>query len=328
MLNRRLSEVAEQEGCPFVGASASDGTYIFSKTKDALELGAMPKEMEQMNEALKAVLVEARRVAEFGFTPTEYDRYKADYLSSLDKQYSNRDKRTNAQLYTPLVGNFLSNEPMPSIEYSYPTMSKVVPMIPFEAVNSFAKELFSAVEKDSNMVILNFNNEKEGNVYPTREGLLQAVRDARAQQIEAHVDNVKNEPLIPQLPEPGKIVKETRNEQFDYTELQLSNGVTVLIKKTDFKKDQVILSGKGPGGDSFYGPADYRNITFLNDVVNASGLGNFSSQELTKALAGKIASANVSMAGRHMMADGSSTPKDVETMLQLLYLHFTAVNKD
>ena len=328
MLNRRLSEVAEQEGCPFVAASASDGTYIFSKTKDALELGAMPKEMDQMNEALKAVLVEARRVAEFGFTPTEYDRYKADYLSSLDKQYSNRDKRTNAQLYTPLVGNFLTNEPMPSIDYSYPTMSKVVPVIPFDAVNSFAKELFRAVEKDSNMVILSFNNEKEGNVYPTREGLLQAVRDARAQQIEAHVDNVKNEPLIPQLPEPGKIVKETRNEQFDYAELQLSNGVTVLIKKTDFKKDQVILSGKGPGGDSFYGPADYRNIMFINDVINASGLGNFSSQELTKALAGKIASANVSMSGRHMMADGSSTPKDVETMLQLLYLHFTAVNKD
>ena len=328
MMNHRLDEVAEQEGCPFVNASASDGTYIFSKTKDALDLGVVPKEMELMNDALKAVLVEARRVAEFGFTQSEYDRYKADYLSSLEKTYSNRDKRYNSQFYVQCRGHFLANEPMPPIEYTFTTMSQVVPMIPFDMVNSYAKELYSKVEKDSNMVVISFNNEKEGNVYPTREGLLKAIADARAQQIEAYVDNVKDEPLIAQRPAPGKIVKESHHDLFDYTELELSNGVTVLMKKTDFKKDQVLLSGIGNGGESFYGPADYRNLQLLNQAVSASGLGNFSSQELTKALAGKIASAGISLGNRDMLASGSSTPKDVETMLQLLYLKFTAINKD
>ncbi|MBR5036421.1 MAG: insulinase family protein [Prevotella sp.] len=328
LLNRRLSEVAEKADCPFVSASARDGNYIFSKTKDALDLTVVPKEMSMMGEALQALVAEARRVAEFGYMQSEYDRYKADYLSSLEKSYSNRDKRYNSQFYAQCRGHFLANEPMPPIEFTYQTMNQIVPAIPFDAVNSFAKELFSVVEKDSNMVVVSFNNEKEGNVYPTREGLLASIGNARSQQLEAYVDNVKNEPLIAQLPKPGKIKKEIRNEKFGYTELKLSNGVTVLMKHTDFKKDQVLLSGKGPGGESLYGPNDYRNLQLLNNAVSASGLGNFSSQELSKALAGKIANAGVSMNGRHMMASGSSTPKDVETMLQLLYLKFTNISKD
>ena len=328
MLNRRLSEVAQQEGCPFVSASAGDGNYIFAKTKGALSLDATPKEMSQMGDALKAVLAEARRVAEHGFTPTEYNRYKADYLSVLDKNYENRDKRTNSQFYAQCLGHFLSNEPMPSIDFTYETMKQLVPMIPFEAINEGAKELFSIVEKDSNMVVLSFCNEKEGNVYPTQEGLLKAVAEARAMPIEAYVDNVKDEPLITKLPKAGTIKKETKNDKFGYTELELSNGVVVLLKQTDFKKDQVILTGEGPGGESLYGPKDYRNLQLFDQVIGISGLGNFSSTELEKALAGKIANADLSMSGRNMVVSGSSTPKDVETMLQMVYLYFTNINKD
>ena len=328
MLNRRLSEVVKQPGCPFVSASAGDGNYIFAKTKDALSFDATPKEMDQMDDALKAVLVEARRVAEFGYTPTEYNRFKADYLSSLDKTYENREKRTNTQFYAQCLGHFLSNEPMPSIDFTYETMKQIVPMLPFEAINEASKEMFKAVENDSNMVIISFNNEKEGNVYPTSKGLLKAVADARAQQIEAYVDNVKDEPLITKLPKAGTIKKELKNDKFGYTELQLSNGVVVLLKQTDFKKDQVILSGEGPGGESLYGPKDFRNLQLFDQVIGISGLGNFSSTELEKALAGKIANADLAMSGRNMTLSGTSTPKDVETMLQMAYLYFTNINKD
>lgn len=328
MLDRRLSEIAQQADCPFVGASAGDGPYIFAKTKGALSLDAMPREMDRMNEALKAVMVETRRVAEHGFTATEYNRYKADYQSSLERAYNNREKRTNSQFYGQCRGHFLANEPMPSIEYRYETMNQLEPMIPLNAINQAAKELFGMVEKDSNMVVISFCNEKEGNPYPTREGLLKAISDARTAEVSAYVDNVKDEPLIARLPKPGKIKKEKRNDQFDYTELQLSNGVTVLLKKTDFQKEQVMLSGDGPGGESLYGPADYRNLQLLNQAISASGLGNFSNTELNKALAGKIASAGVHLSNRHMGAHGSSTPKDTETMLQLLYLYFTSISKD
>ena len=326
MLNNRFTEAAQKADCPYVNAYVRDGSYIFAKTKDAFDLDVSPKDIAQTAQALKAAFIEVRRAAEFGFTPTEYERYKADQLSTLEKTYSNKDKRPNRQFFHECLGHFLSNEPMPSIEYTNETMKMIIPAIPLDAVNQVIKELVPA--NDSNMVIVNFNNEKEGNVYPTEAGLLQAVKEARATNIQAYVDNVKNGPLMKTLPKAGTIKSEKKNAKLGYTELKLSNGATVLLKKTDYKKDQVILSGAGYGGESLYGAKDYKNLRVFDQAIGISGLGNFSNTELTKALAGKIANADLSISSEYANLTGSSTPKDVETMLQMAHLYFTNINKD
>ena len=325
MLNDRLKEYVEKPESPFLQASAGDGEYLLSRGVDCFEVNVIPKD-GQTEAALQAALTEARRAAEFGFTATEYARYKADYLSQLEKQFSNKDKRYNRQFVNQYVQNFLDNEPIPSIDYTYATMKQIVPVLPLEAVNSLMKELVS--QNDTNLVVLNFNNEKEGIVYPTEEGMKKAIADARSAQIEAYVDNVKDEPLLSTLPQKGAITKEVKNDQFDYTELTLSNGATVVLKKTDLKKDQVLLRGEGFGGSALYGEKDFANIKMFDDVIDASGLGNFSHTELEKALAGKIASASLTLSDYRQHINGSSTPNDVETMLQLVYLTFTSINKD
>ena len=326
MLNDRLKEYAQKPESPFLQAFARDGEYLLSKTVDAFNLVYLPKD-GQAEASLEAVLTEARRAAEFGFTPTEYNRFKADYQSNLDKQYSNKDKRFNRQFVNQYVQHFLANEPIPSIDYTYETMKQIVPVIPIDAVNALIKELVS--QNDSNLVLLNFNNEKEGATYPTEDGFKKALAAARAAKIEAYVDNVKDEPLMTTLPKKGSIKKETKSDKLGgYTELELSNGVKVVLKKTDLKKDQVILRGEGFGGSALYGEKDFANTNMFDDVIEASGLGNFSHNELEKALAGKIASASLSMSSYRQNISGSSTPKDVETMLQLVYLYFTNINKD
>ncbi len=325
MLNDRLKEYAEKPESPFLQANVGDGTYLLSRTVDAFGVDVVPKD-GQMEAALTAALTEARRAAEFGFTATEYNRFKANYESNLDKQYSNKDKRYNSQFVNQYVQNFLNNEPIPSIDFTHQTMKQLLPMLPLEGVNMVMKELFS--ENDTNLVVLNFNNEKDGAVYPTEEGLKKAIATARTAQIEAYVDNVKDEPLMTELPQKGSIVKETKNDLFGYTELTLSNGATVVLKQTDLKKDQVLLRGEGFGGSALYGEKDYANIKMFGDVVEASGLGNFSHTELEKAMAGKIASASLSMDDNRQYVNGSSTPKDVEAMLQLVYLYFTNIAKD
>jgi zinc protease len=205
-------------------------------------------------------------------------------------------------------------------------MKQVVPMLPIEMPNEVIKEL--VLPTDTNLVVLNFNNEKEGAVYPTEEGLKQAIATGRSAKIEAYVDNVKDEPLMTSLPKKGQIKKEVKNDRFGYSELTLSNGVKVVLKQTDLKKDQVLLSAEGFGGSGLYGNEDMPNLKMFGDVIEASGLGNFSHTELEKAMAGKIASASLSMSAYRQQVNGSSTPKDVETMLQLVYLYFTNINKD
>ena len=325
MLNDRLKEYAEKPESPFLRSSASYGEYIYSSGADAFELDVYPKD-GQTEAAVQAALTEARRAAEFGFTPTEYTRFKQDYISQLDKQYSNKDKRYNSSFVQKYVRNFLDNEPFPSIDYTYSTMKQIVPMLPVDVVNTIMKEYF--LTNDSNLVVFSLNTEKEGAVYPTEEGLKAAIAAARTAQIEAYVDNVKDEPLITTLPKKGAITKETKNDLFGYTELELSNGAKVVLKQTDLKKDQVLMRGEGFGGSALYGEKDFANIKMFNNVIDASGLGNFSHTELEKALAGKIASASLSIEANRVRVNGSSTPKDVETMLQLAYLYFTNIAKD
>ena len=139
---------------------------------------------------------------------------------------------------------------------------------------------------------------------------------------------MKNEPLITQMPKKGKIVKRSENKTLGFKELKLSNGATVILKKTDFKADEVSMTATADGGTALYGEKDFANIQLVNNLCGISALGNFTMNELNKALAGKNCSTGFSMSGSKTSIAGSTTPKDMETFLQLIYLQFTDVRKD
>ena len=324
MMNQRLNEMTQEESCPFFQAYADDGIYLLSRTKDCFELIGVPKEGKDM-ETLQVLYREAKRAREFGFTATEYERAKADYLSGLEKRYTNRDKRKNAEYGNDYRDHFLDNEPIPPLDVLYQQMQMIAPNIPIQAINMMVPELISAT--DSNLVVMEWAQEKEGKVYPTVQDMAAAIAAARAEKIEAYVDNVKNEPLVDVTTiKAGTITKE--NKTFDYKELTLSNGATVILKKTDFKDDEVQMQAFAKGGKSLYGEADYTNLKVFDSAIGMSGLGNFSSTELQKALAGKEVNANLSLGVTRQYLTAHSTPKDIETMMQMSYLYFTNVKKD
>ena len=327
MMNQRLSEMTQEESCPFFQAFADDDEYLLSRTKDCFELVGIPKEGKDM-ETLQILYREAKRAREFGFTATEYERAKADFLSGLEKRYTNRDKRKNAEYGNDYRDNYLTNEPIPPLDVLYMTMQQIAPNIPVQVINQVVPQLISA--NDSNLVVIEFAQEKEGKVYPTEKEMAAAVAAARAEKIEAYVDNVKDEPLVDVATiKAGKILSETENKTFDYKELKLSNGAKVILKKTDFKDDEVQMEAVAYGGKSkFTDPADFTNLKVFNQVIGISGLGNFSSNELQKALAGKECNADLSLNENNQYVSAHSTPKDLETMMQMVYLYFTAVKKD
>jgi len=326
MFNQRLRELTEDENCPFFQAYADDGQYMLSKTKDCFEMIGVPKEGKDM-ETLQVLMREAKRVREFGFTASEYERAKADYLSGLEKQYTNRDKRKNAEYGNEYRDHYLSNEPIPPLDALYQTMQMLVPNIPVEAVNQAVRELIS--DTDKNLVVMEWSQEKDGKTYPTEQDMAAAVAAARAEKVEAYVDNVKNEPLVDvSTIKAGKIVSEKENTLLGYKELKLSNGATVLLKKTGFKGNEVLMRAFAKGGKSKFGAADYTNLKVFDQVIGMSGIGKFSSNELTKALAGKECNADAAMGDTRQYVTAHSTPKDLETMMQMQYLYFTAINKD
>ena len=327
MIGMRLSEMSQKADCPFVSAYGSDGTYIYSKTKDAFSMEGYAKDGKDI-ETVAALYREAQRIRQFGFTPGEFSRSAEEYMSRLEKQYTNRNKITNDVFGNAYRDHYLENEPIPSIEDEYQLMKQLTPALSVDMINMIVKELIS--DNDKNLVVTIFTQEKEGKVYPTEAEMAQAIQNVRTEQLEAYVDNAKNEPIMDpkKMPKKGKIKKEKTNSLFGYKELTLSNGARVILKKTDFKDDEIRFRASSRGGKGLYGAADYANLKMFDVAVRTSGLGNFSNTELTKALYGKQAHISMGMSDYYQTMSGSSVPKDIETMMQLVYLHFTDIQKD
>ena len=324
MFDARLSELAREENCPFLQASAGMGSYLISSTKDAFSISGVAKP-GMVKEAYAAMLREAKRVRDFGFTATEYIRAKENFMSSMETMYENRNKMKNEQFTTQYVDHFTDNEPIPSLEDEYKIYQMMVPNIPLEAINGAMKQVIA--ETDTNFVSMVFMKEAEGVSYPTEQQLAQIVKQVRGEKLEAYVDNVKQEPLMATLPQAGSIKKIEENKVLGFKKLTLSNGAKVVLKKTDFEDNEIRFSGTAKVGYSAF-QNDPVNAANASTVWEVSGLAGFTGNDLQKMLAGKQVSVGLTMSPfRHGIA-GTSTPKDLETMMQLLYLSMTNLTKD
>ena len=325
MLESRFNELAQKPECNFVAAYANVGGYTYSNTKDAFQLTVIPKENKDL-EALRDAVREIMRAKQHGFTASELIRSKDGFMSWIEKEYLNRDKRDNDNFGSQYSAHFISNEPIPSIEDEHRFWNMISQMVTPEIVNQYADQVISV--SDTNLVVYEFAQDKEGRFIPTADELRKTYEAARAEKLEPWVDNTKNEPLIAELPKKGSIKKTTENATLGYKELTLSNGATVILKKTDYKTDEIQMTAFAKGGSCLYGEKDYSNLKVMRYMGNLSGLGNFSNNELQKALAGKQCEVGFNMNVTRSNVTGHTTPKDIETFLQLVYLNFTSVAKD
>jgi len=324
MINSRLNEIVQKPDAPFVGSSSSYGDFILANTKSAITFTSIAKEDLLIENSLRTVVNEVQKMKQFGFTTSEYERVKADYLSKLEQQYNERDKQRNSYYTGQIQNHFIDGYAIPGIEMIYTMMSQAVPMIPLEQINQIAKAMIT----DNNVVILSLNPQKEGVVVPTAEELLNIYNTAVAEEVQPYEETLSDEPLIPTDPTPGSVVSQSKQPIGGATEWKLSNGATVVIKKTDFKEDQIILGANSKGGYSLFDKKDIISAQIIDNIISLGGLGNFNAVDLKKVLAGK--NVNISM-GVNISSEslrGYCPPKDLETMMQLAHLNFTAIRRD
>lgn len=320
MLQIRLNELGQKADAPFAAASAFYGEFIMAKTKQAFQFAMLPKG-NSFDEGLKAVYREALRAKRGGFTATEYARCRTEYLSQLEKAYNNRNQQENKTLAESYVRNFIDKKPIPGIETEYQMMSMIVNQIPVEAVN----QVFSQIVSDKNLVVLGMMPAREGESCPKDEDILALLSQVEAENIAPYVDNVKDEPLVSELPAAGKVVKENMLSDFGAKEWILSNGAKVILKKTDFKADEINMMAVAKGGTSVYGNDKAADLMFMPAVLEQHGLGSFSNSELTKLMAGKQVSLKVSLDDYVRRLSGNTTPKDLKTYMEMIYMTFTGL---
>lgn len=324
VLNERLTAIQLSPDAPFSTCDAAMSNFLYANTKGALLFQAVVGD-KGSEAALRAVLTELKRMQKFGFTAGEYERARNEYVSALEKQYNNFKTSKNDYFTQIYINNFIESNPITAVDYEYNTMKDQFAMLPVDQINAYIKEQFVP---GKNLVVMSLCPDKEGVAVPTVEQLKQVIAEVDSAEVEAYADNQVTEPLMEKTPKAGKIKKETKNDALGYTQLTLSNGAKVVLKKTTFKEDEIRLYAVSKGGASVYDANDYSNAVFSCDMIGSTGLGKFSYTDLQKILSGKQASVSMDVSAYDESVSGRSSVKDLETMMQLMYLSFTQPRED
>jgi zinc protease len=319
MVNDRLSETARRSDAPFLGASSSGGSL--GQTLDTYVLSARVAD-GGIVAGLQALVTEAERVRRHGFSAAELERTKKSMLASYERAYLERDKTESGSYAREYVSHFVDAEPTPGIETEYALVQELLPGIALDELRDLTKTLVH----DDSRVVLATAPEKEGLRAPTAEELRAAVAAAAAAAVGPWEDTLAGRELMEEKPAPGRVTDSRTLEAVGVTVLTLSNGVSVWLKPTDFKNDQVLFSAYALGGASMADPSEFYEATLSAAAASEAGFGGFSPDDLGKLLAGKLANVSPYVGGYTHGISGGSTPKDLETALQLVYLAFTRPN--
>ncbi len=323
MLNNRLNEISSKPDAPFAAAAVVYGDYIVAKTKDAFTVVALSKTGVELPSALAAAYRELLRASRgAGFTVTEFDRAKAEYLSRAEKAYNNRNQRRTAQFVKEYVDNFVDGDPIPSADEDYQTIKQVAAVINLDMINQSLKQMVTP----DNRVLLAMMPDSPDGVYPTEEQFASALKAIEGETIEDYKEEVKAEPLIEKLPAPGKIVKTEKSAQWDAEIWTLSNGVKVMVKPTTFKDNEILFRATALNGTADIPDSKMDDLRFLDVALEAYGLGTYSNSDLRKYLSGKQAGINFGFGPYNRFVSGSTTKKDLPTLMELIYMGFTNVN--
>lgn len=323
IMRERLAEITQQANPPFVNAYVGNGLFANTATEEALA-GQVFVKGNEIEAGLKAIVREIERVNKYGFNASEYERARTNLLTFYENAFKEKDKMENSRYANEYVQHFTQGGYIPGIEVEYNMISSAAPQIQVDMINQYIQNLIG----DKNIVLTLTAPEKEEIALPTKGDLLKWYEEAKNEDIQPLKETVSNEPLLSETPSGGKITATSNDKKFGATVFTLSNGVKVVIKPTDFKDNEILMTATSPGGSSHFPEKEATNIKLYGSVAGLGGLGKFSNIELSKALAGKKVSVSPTMALTFEGFTGSSSIKDFETMLQLIYLNFTEPRKD
>jgi zinc protease len=318
MLNARLDEIRRKPNAPFLYAGSGSGGFV--RTADSFTQSASVKE-GGVQVGFSALLEEMLRVERNGFVASELERAKSDVLRSMEQAAKEYDKEDSRGLAREIVRNFFQQESMPGPEAELALTAKLLPSYTLDEMNQLGKSLAVG----SHVVTVTGPSTM---TKPTEAAILATMKDVEARDIKPYDDAAPTVPLMADKPAPGPVVATKTIPELGVTEWTLKNGVRVVVKPTDFRNDDVRMSGFAPGGTSLAPDADYESAKYADTVVGQGGVGPFDEPALRKALAGKVVSARAHIGELEEGVSAGASPSDLDAMFQLVHLDFTAPRRD
>ena len=317
MFDARFEEMTQDPKCPFIGASAGYGDFIGNT--DAYAAQAMAKE-NHISDALRILLQEDYRVLKYGFLQTELDRAKEELLERYDKAAKEAEKTESARFAVQYINNFLRQDPIPGAKRENTYAKKLIEGITLEEINALAKNWVT----EDNMVAIVTAPDKEGVSVPTKDEILSILKDKSLANVQPYVDTYKDQEILEKENlKPGKITSVEKIDAVGAEKWTLSNGITIYLKKTDYKNDEILFSASSKGGKSLYPVKDLASADFAADIIDRGGIAGLDYNSLMKKMKGKNAGISPEIGLLTESFSGSSSPKDLEFFFQYLNAFFT-----
>lgn len=321
MINQRLTELTQQGNPPFIFANTSFNPFLrgYRAFTSFAFLGDKPAK-----DAIDSLVATTESVKKYGFLQSEFERAKSSLLNQTEKMYKDRDKTESSQFVQQYINNYLSGAPAPGIETRYEFIKQALPGITLKEVNDVAKKMES---KQGKFVLL-LAPENSTAKLPSNDELLAMLTTAEQLPVKAYEEKAVAKSLLDKAPTPGKITEEKANATLGTTDLTLSNGITITIKPTNFKNDDIQMDAWRWGGSQNYSLNDKENAENAATLVQSMGVKDLSPIDLRKFLAGKTVNVQPYINPMEEGVQGNCSVKDFETFLQLIYLYFTQPRKD
>ncbi|MBQ3026080.1 MAG: insulinase family protein [Alistipes sp.] len=320
MANARFREIAMKPNAPFTGARFMNGGIGICPTLACAGFDVNTQDGKILT-GIEAAYTELERIRRHGFTEGELERAKQSVMKMQELAYNNRNDRKNGQYVQRYLNAFRKNAAMPDAETEWKLDSTIIVNIQLPMINQVMKQYIT----DHNQVLIVQAPKREGLVNPTEAQCLEVLAKVKAATIAPYADNTVKEPLIPadKKLKGSAVKKESKNETFGTTEWTLKNGMKVVVKPTKFKADEVQVAMVAHFGQSSLSDELYWPSSFLPTFMGRMGISKFSATDLRKQLSGKNASVYVSPDDYKTQVVGNGSPKDIETIFQLIYLTFT-----
>lgn len=316
MMSTRINELLQKSNPPFISGAVNFGSY-YARNYDAFTIYANARRNEEAL-AFEAIYTEAERARRFGFFPGELSRARASRLASFENYYKQKDKIRNDTYIQGMQDYFLTGEPLTTVEFDYEFLKMVIDGITAEEITSKYRELMI----DVNRTVIVQGLEGEGIIHLSEQEALEIMERVKVSPLTPYEDDELEDSLIAEELAGSKITGTRALPQFDAVEWTLSNNVKVIYRKAEYEKDNVLLSAFSFGGISKVGDDLVLPANLLPQLITMYGAGDYDNITLQKMLAGKKATVALSLGETTETISGSSTPKDFETMMQLLFLRF------
>ena len=234
------------------------------------------------------------------------------------------DKTPSSRLAMRYVYHFLEDNPIPGPQEQLGMYEDFMPTITIDEINELSDKWLTS----ANRVVVITGPEKEEVPMPSEAEVFAAINEIENLQLEPYEDKVVEGELFDAVLTPGSITDVKKISSIGVEEWTLSNGAKVVVKKTNFKNDEILMRASSEGGHSVYSDEQYPSARFASGIAIESGLGKFDNIQLEKKLSGKIVRVSPYIGESYEGFYGSVSPDDLEVLFQMTHLYFKGPRVD